>query len=278
MFINTYYYRLGYETTKALVKRGGQVVMGCRSLENANKAIDEIRKECHEGTIIPLQLDLASLSSINSFTDEIKRSFQDVDCLIENAGVALPGEHYTDDGFEIHFGVNYLGHFSLVNHLSTLLKNNKSRIVIVSSSKHLTGKVDLENLGKYVAPKGRGNSLYNDSKLMNFYFGRELYKQGFDAHVLCPGLCNTDLFRYHNPKWYHYVLFSPIALWYLRSSEQGAQNIIFAATENVNTPTENPLAGFYVKDLKYQKSKFPFNDQISEELWSKSLELCKITK
>ena len=63
--------------------------------------------------------------------------------------------------------------------------------------------------------------LYNNSKLMNFYFAKELYKRGVDVHVCCPGLCNTDFFRAYDPKFYHYILFSPVILFFLRSAEQG---------------------------------------------------------
>lgn len=196
--------------------------MACRSLERANDAIDKIRKSTNEGILIPMILDLSSLESIEQFADKVKESYAQFDCLIENAGLAVVENQKTKDGFEIHFGVNHLGHFFLTDLLKDIIKNNNTRIVIVSSRMHEKSRIDFETLGQYVTPKkgDRMNHMYNNSKLMNFYFGRELYKKGYDAHVLCPGLCHTDFFRHYNPKWYHYILFSPIAWWYLRSGEQ----------------------------------------------------------
>lgn len=201
--INEMYIGLGYETTKALVARGGTVIMACRSLDKANEAISKIRTETGEGALIPLRLDLCSFESIEAFADTIKTFYSTFDCLINNAGLAVVGEQATNEGFEIHFGVNHLGHFFLTDLLKDLIKRNNSRIVCVSSRMHERGaKIDFDNLGKYVAPpNSRANNMYNNSKLMNFYFARELYKQGYDAHVLCPGLCHTDFFRHYNPKW-----------------------------------------------------------------------------
>lgn len=103
------------------------------------------------------------------------------------------------------------------------IKKNNSRVVVVASKMHERGVIDFDNFGKFVeSPKGeRTNRLYNNSKLMNFYFAKELYKRGVDVHVCCPGLCNTDFFRAYDPKFYHYILFSPVILFFLRSAEQG---------------------------------------------------------
>ncbi|XP_055609935.1 retinol dehydrogenase 12-like isoform X2 [Uranotaenia lowii] len=264
---------LGYETAKALVSRQASVIMACRNLDKANHAIEEIRKETKEGMLIPMELDLASFDSIRKFAAEIKAQYPTFDCLINNAGLAVQTPQYTKENYEVHCGVNHLGHFLLVDLLKENIKNNSARIVIVSSKMHeKKTSIDFDNFGKWVdRPRGeRLNILYGNSKLMNFYFGRELYKKGYDVHVLCPGLCNTDFFRDYNPKWYHYVLFSPIVLLFLRSSKQGAQNIVHCATDNVNTVDKNPSTGYFVTNLQQTKSKFKFDDATSEQLWMES--------
>lgn len=274
----SFLFRLGYETTKALVLRDATVILACRSLDNANNAIQNIREITTAGKMIPLAIDLCSFDSIEIFANAIKESYDEFSCLVLNAGLATLEEKYTKEGFEIHFGVNYLGQFLLTYLLKDEIKRNKSRIVIVSSRMHEKGTVDFHNLGKFIFQKGRANTLYNNSKLMNFYFGRELYKQGFDVHILCPGLCKTNLFRNYNPKWYHYVFLSPVALWYLRSAQQGSQNIVFCATDNKNTLLKNPASGYYIKDLQQCKSEYPFSDTISEKLWKQSIFLCKLVR
>lgn len=221
---------LGLETTKALVNRDATVIMACRSIERADKAIGAIRKQTIKGTMIACHLDLASFESIVDFVQNIKENYPNFNCLINNAGLAMPDRYYiifylktfffmsrlfyfsnflehifpdskqkTADGIELHFGTNHLGHFLLTRLLQDRIQANRARIVVVSSMLHQKGRIDFATLGKCVEPQGviskANNMLYNSSKLANFYHARELYKRGFDAHVLCPGLCHTDFFR-----------------------------------------------------------------------------------
>uniref|UniRef100_A0A182Q1S6 Deoxyhypusine synthase n=1 Tax=Anopheles farauti TaxID=69004 RepID=A0A182Q1S6_9DIPT len=71
--------------------------------------------------------------------------------------------------------------------------------------------------------------------------------------------------------WYHYLVFSPIVWLMLRSGEQGAQNIIYAATESVTTPERNPLTGYFVSNVKMRRSKYHFDEETSVRLWEESV-------
>lgn len=269
---------LGFETTKALAQRGATVIMACRNMDKANEAIKKIRAVTNEGELIPLELDLASFDSIKNFCKVIKEKYPVFDCLINNAGMAVKENQSTKDGIELHTGVNHIGPFMLTNLLMDNIKSNNARVVIVSSKMHEKATIDFESFGKFTEkPKGeRSNHLYNNSKLMNFYFAKELYKRGVDVHVCCPGLCNTDFFRDYDPKFYHYILFSPVILFFLRSPEQGAQNIIFCATDDVTTEDQNADKSFIVMNLQETKSKMNLSDEISEKLWNESAKLCGI--
>lgn len=270
---------LGFETTKALVERHATVIMACRSIEKADAAIGAIRKNTTNGTVIACHLDLASFESIVEFVENIKSNYANFNCLINNAGLALPKwDQKTTDGIELHFGTNHLGHFLLTRLLLDRIEANSARIVIVSSMLHQRGQIDFANMAKCVDIPGQisaaKNGLYNNSKLANFYHARQLYAKGFDTHVLCPGLCQTDFFRDYNPKWYHYVLFSPVIWLMLRTAEQGAGNIVFCATDNVNTDQVNPATGYFVRNLKQTKSKVKFDDEVGAKLWTESEKLC----
>ncbi|KAG5668690.1 hypothetical protein PVAND_016619 [Polypedilum vanderplanki] len=271
---------LGFETTRGLVKRGATVILACRNLRKANEAIEKIKAEFKSGEMIAMELDLANFDSIRKFVKEIKEKVPKFDCLINNAGLAVQDEQLTADGIELHTGTNHIGPFMLTNLLMDDIKRNNARVVIVSSKMHERATVDFETFGKY-SPKPAGersNHLYNNSKLMNFYFAKELYKRGIDVHVCCPGLCNTDFFRDYDPKFYHYVLFSPVILFMLRSAEQGSQNILFCALENVNTDDQNPDKSYIIYDCKQHKSKIDLSDDVSEKLWIESAKLCGIIK
>lgn len=167
-----------------------------------------------------MQLDLSSFDAIKQFSTQIKTEFPRFDCLINNAGIAtktpqlVPGT-----GTDLTFATNHLGPFLLTELLRENIRANVSRIVVVSSMMHVRGKIEFETLGKCGDVK-QSKAAYQNSKLANFYFARELFKHGFDVHVLCPGLCHTDFFRDYNPRWYHYVAFAPIVWLMLRSAEQ----------------------------------------------------------
>lgn len=69
------------------------------------------------------------------------------------AGTMLVPERQTEEGFEFHFALNYLGHFLLTNLLLDVLKKSGrqgccSRIVNMSSATHYAGFVDLDDLNR----------------------------------------------------------------------------------------------------------------------------------
>lgn len=92
---------LGFEVTKALVKRGATVILACRNIEKMDAAIKKIRETTKEGEMIPIELDLASFESIKKFVAVIKAKHPLFDCLINNAGLAVQSNQSTTDGIEL---------------------------------------------------------------------------------------------------------------------------------------------------------------------------------
>lgn len=84
-----------------------------------------------------MTLDLASLASVRQFVQDFQtREHPPLEAIVCNAGVQIvSGTRYTENGFEITFGVNHLEHFLLVNLLLPQL-SDRSRIVFVSSDTH----------------------------------------------------------------------------------------------------------------------------------------------
>lgn len=169
-----------------------------------------------------MELNLASLKSVQMFAQEIHKKYHSINLLINNAGVAYPNDMYitTEDNFEIHFGVNYLGHFYLTKLLlDTLLKDSSSRVVVVTSLLHEKGQIDVDDLNNI--QKKKKTSMYANSKLACAYFTRELAKRqkSLKVYACCPGWVYTGLFR-HSKKWYHYIFFLPIAFFFMRTPYQ----------------------------------------------------------
>jgi NAD(P)-dependent dehydrogenase (short-subunit alcohol dehydrogenase family) len=274
---------IGLEATKALVSRQATVIMACRNMKKAGEAIKTIREEVVDGDLIPLELDLASFDSIQTFVDVIRTQYPYFDCLINNAGVRvlIAAKQTSNENFEIHAGVNHLGTFLLTRLLDPQIRKNKARIVIVASQMHEMATLHVDDFEVLHEPKGllksfdAFNALYDNSKLMNVYFARELYKRGYDVHVICPGLCATEIFH-KSQRMLNLLVFWPFILLFMKSAQQGAQNIIYAATENVNTQERNPGSGFYIKDVQLTKSRARFSEELSEKLWQRSSDLCRI--
>lgn len=279
---------IGLETAKALVKRKARVIFACRDIEKAKQSIAGIRKEQPiGGELIPMQLDLASLDSIENFVGVVKAGFNKIDVLINNAGVTIPLKQdlKTKEGFEIHVGVNHLGHFYLTYLLLDLLKRaTPSRVVVVSSTLHERGKLDFSDLNLRgaieEAKKGKAGGQdagYCNSKLMNAYFARglaaKLRSSGVDVNACCPGFCYTNLFR-HFVRWYHYILMAPIALLFMRSAKQGSETVVYCATDY---RIEGHTGKFY-RDCAEYKSKYPFTKEEETKLWSISEEMIKARK
>ncbi|XP_053972878.1 retinol dehydrogenase 11-like [Hylaeus volcanicus] len=274
---------IGKETVKELAKRKATVIVACRNLHNARSAITDIRSQISTGELVPMQLNLASFSSIREFVTEVMKNFTQIHVLINNAGVYVPFKEHglTDDGFEIHFGVNHLGHFLLTNLLLEHLKQNApSRIVIVTSKLFESGVIDFSNLNgeKGLTVKGRMNPAYCNSKLANTYFGIELTKRtqnsGINIYMVCPGFTYTGLFRNVKRSWFHYIIFSPIALLFLRTANQGAQTVLHCAIE----PSLSNESGNIYRDCKLYFSKKELDPDIALRLWDVSAKLTGINE
>ena len=100
------------------------------------------------------------------------------------------------------------------------------RVIILTSKLLESGTIDFSNLNRdeEVVTGTHMNPSYCNSKLANAYFGAELAKRtkgtGICVYMVCPGFSYTRLFRNVNRSWFHYIIFLPIALLYLRTANQ----------------------------------------------------------
>jgi NAD(P)-dependent dehydrogenase (short-subunit alcohol dehydrogenase family) len=190
---------LGLETSRALAGAGAHVVMAARNQDKAAAAVDEIRRSVADASLEVVALDLGSQASVREAAEQILAAHERIDLLINNAGVMGIPERKTGDGFEMQFGVDHLGHWSISALLMpALLRADAARIVTVTSTAHHMGRaVDPSNPhleGKYSPWRA-----YGQAKLANFHFGlglqRRLAAAGAPASSLIahPGLSNTDL-------------------------------------------------------------------------------------
>jgi len=190
---------LGFESVKAFVHNGANVVMACRSQEKGEMARKQIIRLYPSSIIQVMELDLADLKSIHNFAATFRQSHAHLDVLLNNAAVMMVPYSLTKDGFESQMGINHLGHFALTGVLMDLLKKSPdSRVVNVSSLSHKQGTLDFDNLlyknGNDFTPM----KAYVRSKLCNLLFTYELQRffdsKKIDCKALAahPGLSNTN--------------------------------------------------------------------------------------
>lgn len=201
---------LGLETSKALLAAGCKVYMCSRSVARAEAAVETEVKARGLGDYMPIDvdygekclvrpLDLGSLSSVRSFADSFLQAEGRLDLLVLNAGVmATPSRELTADGFEMQIGTNHFGHAAMVHHLQGLLQQPSSRVVVLSSTAHTFGEIDLDDIsysrGRAYTPWGA----YGQSKLANLMYARELSRRmEGKARVVSvhPGVIKTNLWR-----------------------------------------------------------------------------------
>jgi NAD(P)-dependent dehydrogenase (short-subunit alcohol dehydrogenase family) len=186
---------LGFETARMLAERGASVVLAVRDVEKGKQAATRMA-----GDVTVQALDLTSLASVRAAAADLRAAHQRIDLLINNAGVMYTPKQTTQDGFEMQFGTNHLGHFALTGLLlDLLLPVPGSRVVTVSSVGHrIRAAIHFDDL-QWERSYGRA-AAYGQSKLANLMFTYELQRR-LAAHgttiavAAHPGVSNTELAR-----------------------------------------------------------------------------------
>jgi NAD(P)-dependent dehydrogenase (short-subunit alcohol dehydrogenase family) len=190
---------LGFETALDLYQKGAKVYVGCRDEEKGLEAIERMKTISETGGELVLGLfDLGSIKSVKTFTEKIISTEKRLDLLINNAGVMIPPAAKSEDGFELQFGVNFIGHFTLTGQLFNLLESTpNARVVTLSSIAHRGASIDFDNF-RLEKPYNNWRE-YSQSKLADIIFALEFEKRlkannyktiSLAAH---PGFSKTDL-------------------------------------------------------------------------------------
>jgi NAD(P)-dependent dehydrogenase (short-subunit alcohol dehydrogenase family) len=190
---------LGLETARELARKGAHVVMAVRNQQKAEDALSDIRAKIPEASLELVGLDLGSQDSVREAADQILGRHDRLDLLVNNAGVMGIPERKTVDGYEMQFGVDHLGHWTLTALLlPALLASPGARIVTVTSTAHHIGRA-VDPANPHLEGRYRPWRAYGQAKLANFHFGLGLQRQFAGAGVSAasliahPGLSNTDL-------------------------------------------------------------------------------------
>lgn len=249
---------LGYEAARALCRAGAQVILAGRNAAKGVDAVGRIRAAMPGVRITFEHLDLASLDSVADFCARLDATWGTLDLLINNAGVMVPPRRQqTADGFELQWGVNYLGHFALTAHLLPLLRTGRNpRVVSLSSIAARNGTIDFDDLN--AARSYRPMPAYSQSKLACLMFALELQRRseaagwGITSMAAHPGVSRTGLLH-NGPGRRSLSGMARTYLWFLfQSAERGALPMLYAATS-----PEATGGGYYGPDRMSELRGFP---------------------
>lgn len=218
---------MGFEITKAMADAGYHVVMACRNLKTAEVKKAEILSVCKEGRIEVIHLDLSDLNSVVSFASEINRRFDNIDLLMNNAGVIPTCFEKTHDGFEYSVTVNYIAPYLLTIKLVPLMREG-ARIVNMTSITSKYGRIELPDLF-YNGREGgfRRLSIYSNTKLalllFTFELAERLKSKGISVNAADPGIVSTGIIKMN--KWFDPladIFFRP----FIKTPPEGAETAI----------------------------------------------------
>lgn len=265
---------IGFEVALDLYQKGAKVYVACRNEEKAQAAIERMKQTGGSGELVFGHLDLSSLDAVKQFANEVLSKESRLDYLVNNAGIMIPPPSKTADGYEIQFGVNFIGHFALTGHLFSLLKETQgSRVVTVSSIAHRNSTIDFDNFR--LEKEYNHWREYGQSKLADIIFAIELDKRlkSRGSNILSlaahPGFSKTDLQKYMDK--------DTLASLELMTAKDGAQPILAACLR------EDAEGGQYwgPDGPNEQKGKpalakideGAFDEELNERLWDWAVEV-----
>ncbi|TAE99961.1 MAG: SDR family NAD(P)-dependent oxidoreductase [Oscillatoriales cyanobacterium] len=252
---------VGLMTSLGLAKLGHHVFIACRSQEKATTAIAYIRETTGNPNIEYLPLNLASLESVRHCVKLFQDRNLPLHILVNNAGI-FDARGMTQEGFELIWGTNYLGHFLMTYLLLYKIPDSApSRVIFVSSDLALKPTQIKWDLFVKKTPLNF-IELYNQSKLCLLLLTRQLAQKltNVTVNAVHPGFVQSNITIGHRLSKYLGLGISP---------EKGAYSSLLCA----NSPEFESITGKFLGRTG-QEIKLPVlaqNNDLCRELWEKSL-------
>lgn len=180
---------VGLACARALLADGWRVVAAVRDVSKARALLPQAEA---------MEMDLARLASVRAFAQAFRARHDRIHLLLNNAGIHTARRVVTEDGHELTFQTNHLGHFLLTRGLLDVLRGSApARVVTVASEAHWLGRLDFDDL--MGERRWSGVKAYCQSKLANVEFSYELARRlqgtGVTANAAHPGSVRTGWAR-----------------------------------------------------------------------------------
>ena len=271
---------LGKAVAVKLAKRGGRVIMACRS--GHPQAGEEVRRQSGSDTVEMLKVDLSDLRAVHRLCDELKDRDVGIDIAVLNAGLAALRARRTPQGFETMFAVHFLANRVMVDRWlndgllrPSSMPRDTPRIVFVSSETHRSSDpIDFDSFAAYHDFRGVNNALkqYSSSKLHLCTYAKELSRRlnpagnvAVAVHAVCPGAIASGIAR-EAPTILKPII-HPLMKLVFQSPQKAAEPVIYlCCAEEARART-----GIYLHMMKEkQTSALTLDEANGAKLWEAS--------
>lgn len=213
---------VGWGVARGLLAAGWRVVALGRDVERL--------KAMHDG-IDAVHCDMSSLQSVRKAAASLMEECPRIDALVGCAGVAPWRRRESQDGVELTWATNILGHALLSELLIPRLKESApSRIVMISGNTHRRATMhwdDLELRRSYNVMKA-GSQAALAKVLWTYAMARELEGSGVTVNTFCPAFVQSGLLR-DFPGWTKPL--TGLAHRFAQTPDEGARTPLWLATD-----------------------------------------------
>lgn len=214
---------IGYATVQAFLRQGARVALCASRQENADKAVESLKKEFPDADLLGIAPDLADYESVKAAFDGVEKTWGCIDILVNNAGVSesTPFTAYTEETFDRVLDLNVKGVYNCARAVCDGMVARHSGVILNTSS--------------MVSISGQpGGVAYPTSKFavngFTLSLARELGPQGVRVNAVAPGITETDMMR-AVPKEVIDPLIAQIPLRRLSQPEDVANAFVFLASD-----------------------------------------------
>lgn len=258
---------IGKQAVLAMAEQGAKsVTIIARNEETANQVISESQKLNPDCEFKFVKLDLGDQKQVKQVVENDLQNKYDV--IIGNSGVFPKTLRRTAENHELCFGVNHLGHFTLINHYLNTTKHLPSRITLTSSTAHLTCPKGIRfEDPNFDTTKYDFQFAYGQSKLANIMFSRKLAEKLQGKCVVNhnhPGVVATELFRELAPKFLVNLL--------MRSEVDGCQSMLHAAFSG-DVGAETGVYYANCENSEQYLNEAAMSKEGADRLWEMSVEM-----
>ncbi|OIT28449.1 PREDICTED: short-chain dehydrogenase TIC 32, chloroplastic-like isoform X1 [Nicotiana attenuata] len=268
---------IGLETARILALRNVHVIIAARNMEAANEAKQRILKDNKAARVDIEKLDLSSIRSVKAFADKFEALNLPLNILINNAGIMFCPFQLSEDGIEMQFATNHIGHFYLTNLLIDKMKETakttgiQGRIVNLSSLLHQYPYKEGIQFHKLSDKSSYQERLaYGQSKLANLLHSNELSRRlqeegaNITVNSVHPGLIMTNLMRHSALST---SIFRAFTCFMWKNVPQGAATTCYVALH----PSLKGVTGKYFVDCnEHEPSKLAQDEALARNLWDVS--------